>query len=368
MKLIYIVNVGLPGEWAHCIQIMKMCEAFAANGIEVELISGMKRGGEDEIFSYYNIKTKFKITKIPYFDLSSKGSGKINFLIRSLSFLLFAKLCVAFKKYDILYFRISLAGLFFNNFYLEVHELPPQLKKWHKIAFQKAKKIIVLTKFLKKELVDLGIEETKIIIAPDAVNLKEFRINLSKAQARQELLLPLDKKIIAYCGNFYFHDWKGVDILLESLKYLNNVLCVLIGGNESEFIKIKDRYQSKNLILIGHKPHNEIPFYLKAADALILPNKKGNVNSEYYTSPLKLFEYMASGRPIVSSDLPSIREILSDNNAVLVEPSNPEDLARGIKKVLENDELAERIAQQALVDVQDFTWQKRAEKIIKTMD
>ncbi len=324
----------------------------------------MKRETEDKIFSYYNIKTKFKISKIFYFDLSSKGSSKINFLIRSLSFFLFARVYILFKKYDVLYFRSPLAGLFFNNFYLEVHELPPRLKKWHEIAFKKAKKIIVLTKFLKKELTDAGVEETKIIIASDAVNLEEFQVNLSKEEARKKLSLPLDKKIIAYCGNFYFHNWKGVDILLESLKYLDNTLCVLIGGQELDFGKIKSRYQQKNLILIGHQPHHKIPVYLKAADALILPNKKGDMTSEYYTSPLKLFEYMASGRPIVASDLPSIREILNKTNAVLVEPNNPEELAKGISKILYDNLLAEKISQQALVDVEQYSWKKRAERIM----
>ncbi|MFA5318162.1 MAG: glycosyltransferase family 4 protein [Patescibacteria group bacterium] len=365
MKLIYLTNVYIPGMWAHSIQVMKMCEAFKKIGLETELITGMKRGDDEEIFSYYNIKTKFKITKIPYFDFSSKGSGKLNFLMRTFSFIFFTKLKLLFKKYDILYIRTPLIGIFFNNFYLEVHELPPRLKQWHKKVFKKAKKIIVLTSFLKKELVNRGVQAEKIIIAPDAVNLEEFQINLSQAEARKKLSLPLDKKIIMYCGNFYVHDWKGVDILLKSLEHINNALCVLVGGHESEFNKIRKQYQSKNLILIKHQPHENIPVYLKVADALILPNKKGDDNSEYYTSPLKLFEYMASGNPIVASDLPSIREVLNETNAVMVEPNNPEKLALGVRGVLENNELAKKISTQALLDVKNYTWQKRAEKIIK---
>jgi glycosyltransferase involved in cell wall biosynthesis len=74
---------------------------------------------------------------------------------------------------------------------------------------------------------------------------------------------------------------------------------------------------------------------------------------------------MASSVPIVVSDLPSIREILNENNAVFVEPNNPESLANGIKKVLQNNDLADRISKQALQDVQNYTWQKRAEKILE---
>jgi len=369
MKLIYLTNVYLPGMWAHSIQVMKMCEAFTANGIEVELVTGMKRGTEDKIFSYYNIKNKFKITKIPYFDLTAKGSGKLNFIMRTFSFIFFAKLFMLFKKYGILYLRTPLIGLFFNNFFLEVHELPSHLKNWHKKVFKKAEKIIVLTAFLKKELVKCGVAESKILIAPDGVNLGEFNIKLSKEKVRKKLLLPIDKKIIIYSGNINFHEWKGADILLESSKYLNgiDVFYILIGGNKPKFSEIKKNYPLENLKLIEHQPHEKIPLYLRAADILVLPNKKGNANSERYTSPLKLFEYMASGNPIVASNLPSIREILNKTNAVMVEPNSPEKLASGIKMVLENNELAKKISTQALLDVKNYTWQKRAEKIMKSI-
>jgi glycosyltransferase involved in cell wall biosynthesis len=364
MKLVYIANVCLPLTWAHSIQIMKMCEAFAQIGLEVELATGMKREAEEKIFAYYNIKNKFKITKIPYFDLSAEGPSKINFLIRSFSFLLCAKLYVIFKKYDILYVRAPLAGLFFNNYYLEVHQLPLKLKIWHKIAFRKAKKVIVLTRFLKQKLVASGVDEAKIIIAADAVDLAEFRISLAKNEARHKLSLPMDKKIIIYAGNFSFHNWKGVDVLLDSLKYLPGVVCLLVGGDLGEKNEIKKRYPAEEVIITGHKIHSEVPAYLKAADALILPNKKGNQTSAYYTSPLKLFEYMASERPIVASDLPSIREVLNETNAVLVKSDNPEVLAQGIKQILADSQLADKLARQAFSDVRNCTWQKRVEKIL----
>jgi len=87
--------------------------------------------------------------------------------------------------------------------------------------------------------------------------------------------------------------------------------------------------------------------------------------SASFTSPLKLFEYMAAGVPIVASDLPSTREILTPEvNAVLVPPNNPQALAAGIQRVLEDRDLANRIAQNALEDVMQFSWKKRAEKII----
>jgi len=107
-----------------------------------------------------------------------------------------------------------------------------------------------------------------------------------------------------------------------------------------------------------------MPYYLKSADVLILPNSGKKDVSRYWTSPMKMFEYMASQRPIVASDLSSIGEVLSENNSILVEPDNPQALAEGIKKVLDDKELSQRISQQAYIDVKKYTWDKRAQKIL----
>ncbi len=365
MKLYYIANIGLPSVWAHSIQVMKMCEAFSAEGLEVELITGMKRLGEEEIFSFYNVKNKFKISKISYYDLTEKGAGKLNFFIRTISFLISAKLYLRGKKYDILYCRTHLAGLFFYDYYLEVHDLPAKIKYWHKLAFKKAIKIIVLTKFLKQGLIEAGVAGEKIVVAADAVDLDEFKVDAPPDETRRSLSLPPNKKIIAYCGNITFHEWKGVDVLSKALKYLpKEVYGLLIGGQETKIKELKKLFNGENLILTGQIDYRKVPLYLAAADVLVLPNKKGNVNSEYYTSPLKLFEYMASRKPIVASDLPSIREVLNETNAILVEPDNARALADGIKSVLDNNDLAEKITRQAYVDVQSHTWRKRAEMIL----
>lgn len=103
---------------------------------------------------------------------------------------------------------------------------------------------------------------------------------------------------------------------------------------------------------------------ISVADVLVLPNKSGWRESELFTSPMKLFEYMASGKPVVASSLPSIREILSDNNAFLVQPNNPAELARGIETLISNPELGKKLAAQALADVAQYSWEMRAKKIL----
>ncbi len=88
------------------------------------------------------------------------------------------------------------------------------------------------------------------------------------------------------------------------------------------------------------------------------------IGGRLFTSPMKLFEYMAAKIPIVASDFPSMREILENGKtAVLVESSNPKALAEGIEKILTDREFARRISEQAYEKVKNFSWEKRAEKI-----
>src|SRR3989344_3082477 len=119
----------------------------------------------------------------------------------------------------------------------------------------------------------------------------------------------------------------------------------------------------KNVLILGHKPHQEIPSYLKAADVLALPN---SAKDKIYlnTSPVKLFEYMASGCPIVASNLPSIAEVLNYQNSVLVNPDDAGDLARGIEKILNEPNLGQQLSKRALEDVKNYTWEHRAKKIL----
>jgi len=106
-----------------------------------------------------------------------------------------------------------------------------------------------------------------------------------------------------------------------------------------------------------------IPRYLCAADMLLLPNAPLSLESIRYTSPIKMFEYMASGVPIIASDLPSVREVLTERNAVLVDAGSASALADGIKRVVDDSVLAVRVSQEALQDAKDCTWKFRAQTI-----
>jgi glycosyltransferase involved in cell wall biosynthesis len=221
----------------------------------------------------------------------------------------------------------------------------------------------VLTKYLCEQLKERGIDEARIVIAPDATDVSRFFVSDDKESCRERMGLPHGKDIVLYAGHLY--EWKGADVLLEVARHMKGVVFVFVGGTKDDLQKFKQEAARLDTVLIvGHRPHAEMPAYMRAADVLVLPNSAKEKISSHHTSPLKLFEYMASGTPIVASDLPSITEILSSDSATLVSPDNPKALAEGIREVLADKEGSQKRARRAQEVVQGYTWDKRAKTIL----
>jgi len=209
----------------------------------------------------------------------------------------------------------------------------------------------------------------KIIVAPDAVDLEVFDFEMSKADARNKLGLHENGILLGYTGSLKTNEMeKGIGIVLQALQTMPDVSLIAVGGIQrhiagyqalAEKFKVKDRVEFRERVELA-----KLALYQKVSDVLLIPFPK-NDHYAYFTSPLKLFEYMASGRPIVASDLPSLREVLNEQNSILVKPDDPQSLASGIKKVLENQELAGKLARQAREDVSFYTWKNRAKMIIQ---
>jgi glycosyltransferase involved in cell wall biosynthesis len=172
---------------------------------------------------------------------------------------------------------------------------------------------------------------------------------------------------VAYTGHLYA--WKGAHTLARAAGLLPPDVRVCIVGGTPADVEAFRRFLAQNELqrvrLVGYVPPGEVPLWLAAADVLALPNSAGEAISARYTSPLKLFEYMAAGRGIVASDLPSLREVLEDGaNARLVAPDSPADLARGLLELLDDPALAERLGARAQADVAGRTWDSRARAVL----
>lgn len=369
-QIVYIHNMRFPTEKAHGYQIAKMCEALALAGVPVELLLPRRKNDiQQDAFVYYGIKPSFRITFVKFVDFLSWRwlYQKIGFVLNGFEFmvLLFLK---QIDKGDIIYTRSpELAWIFrlrgYKTFF-ECHQLPHGQTGLFSFLIKKLSGIITITHGLKKDIIKkYGFNETRILVAPDGVDLKTFDIQLTRQEARQKLNLPLDKKIILYTGQLFA--WKGVDILAEATSSLpNDYLVYLVGGTKDDTATFKSKYQSiKNLICLPSVPRDEVAIWLKAADVLALPNSGRFQISERYTSPLKLFEYMASGTPILASDLPSLREILDENEAFFSKPDDPVSLAQTINKIVSEKDDAKRRADTTHGMVDRYTWHGRAKTI-----
>lgn len=384
MKITYITNAIIPSVETHSYQITKMCEAFVKNKVKIDLIlpaktQGIKKLNEfKNIWDYYGIQNTFNIQKMPYLIwinpyYTSKG-GFLRSLLQTILFTIFFIFYSLIKKPEIYFVRdlfwatyiSSLKFLHRRKVYYEGHKPEHGIIK---IARNSAiDGLIVNTNQLKNYYLERGIPKEMLFVAPNGVDLKMFKNLPSKITCRKELKIPLDKKIICYTGHLY--NWKGTKILAKASKNLKkDTLCYIVGGLEKDIKSFKNfikKNKIQNVIIVGHVPPILVPKYLKASDVLVLPNLKGGESR--FSSPIKMFEYMASKRPIVASDIPSLREVLNEKNSILVEPNKPKTLSIGIKKAIMDKELAEKMSKNTYRTAKRYDWSKRAKNIIKFME
>jgi glycosyltransferase involved in cell wall biosynthesis len=363
-KILYIANIRLPTEKAHGVQIMEMCAAFTEQGSEVELCVPKRMNKLDgDPFIYYALPKRFVIKRLPTWDLVH--FGRVGFLIQTLTFSL-AALCYTFKSNAVVYCRdeitIFLLSFFIKRFVWEIHAA-----KWNFVTKRVARQALLLipiSRGLRDYYVEKGIDQSRTIVSPDGVNISRFTIKETRPECRAKLSLPQDKKIVLYSGHLY--ERKGAHVLAEAAKNIpSDTLVVFVGGTEKDICEFQKKHSmNKNILILGHRSHGDIPYYLRAADVLVLPNSAKSDDARLYTSPMKLFEYMTSGTPIATADVPSLREILHDESALFVTPDVPEALARGIVELLSNVSLSRDLARRAIEDVSQYSWKRRASSIL----
>ncbi len=372
-KLFYIANIRFPTERAHGIQVAKMCEAFSREGAKVTLLVPDRKTLHDDPFSYYGIERIFTIEKISVPDTVSWGS--LGFLVESFLFAYRAARRVQQERECVVYTREEFPLLFLEKGIRAFYEAHQFRGRMLRRLCKRALGIFSISQGLKDALVAAGYPAEKIAVAHDGFDAQQFSETVSKEEARRRLLFSTEQtssgdsvgtspqKIVMYIGGL--EAWKGAETLFKAAGSLaeQRIVVAVIGGTPHEIARVRPLYP--HVVFLGARPYRELPVHQQAADALVIPNSARAPLSRTFASPLKLFAHMASGIPLIVSDVPALREVVGPESAFLFTPDDPQSLARAVQKVLQEPAHAHEKALFAKEKVTEYTWERRARSILK---
>jgi glycosyltransferase involved in cell wall biosynthesis len=376
MKIIFIENVRIPSERAHAYQIVQTCQWLGRLGHEVTLVNPSRAGNRD-VFDAYGISDRpFLHVTLPVIDALAWSWfpwKKIAYAIQRWSFARAAARWAAKAKADAWYTRDpamvdALEHAAKGRWVLELHDTPDaNPARWARIK-GRVSRFIVISTGLHARLVQLGIPRERITIAPDGYDPKEFEALKTREEARKALGVPMDAFVAIYAGSFYA--WKGIDLLVKAWKDApERAHLVLIGGPN------EDRERLKRLVnpAVKHRIHFSptmprryaVPL-LTAGDAGLLTTSPEFEIGHSYTSPLKLFEYLAAGLPVIASDVPSSHEILTDDVAIFY-PYTESGVVAAIKKAMDDHAWREHASRLAPSCAAPYTWERRVHLIAEAI-
>jgi glycosyltransferase involved in cell wall biosynthesis len=377
MKIAVITNSRIPSLTANSIQAMKVTQALMQLDHDVRMFAPR----ETEVPTSEHLRTHYGLRLAPDLKLipSIRLFKRLDFVVRAQN---------AAEKFgaELIYTWLPQSAVFAlmrnDPVVLEMHaDVAGRMGAWWLRQFWNArgnKVMTVTTSALRNALersTNLKFTNESVIVAPNGVELEKYADLPSPAEARHQLNLP-DGLTVGFTGHIY--PGRGADLLFELAKQMAQVNFLWVGGTP----ELVDMWRGKlsaagatNVTMTGFVKHEIIPLYQAASDILLMPYSRSISASSgqdiaEVINPMKMFEYMASGRAIVSADLPSIREVLNDGNAVLVEAGDWElvigNWRLAIEALLADEPRRRTLSAQARKDVEQLTWVKRQERVLHT--
>lgn len=364
MKIAYIFHGHFPDNRAAALFAAEESKSFLPHA-EVELLVPTRKR-TDVAAARKKFSLPDSLKAVPLWSLELLGVRFVEQFAFSVSLVTFSWSLFRYLKHTSVdwvvtvdYLPALAAAVRGKKVLLEVHDFPSLWNPLWRLALRHATLVMATNNWKKTALIKrFGLSEHKVFVERNGVHLLD---PLKKEDARAQLGLPQDKKIAVYTGHLY--PWKGADTLAEAASFIPEVEVYVVGGTEPFISRFKKTYEgTKNLHLVGYRPHEEMRLWQSAADVLVLPNSAKEEVSSHYTSPMKLFEYMAAGRAIVASRVSSITEIVDDTSAYLCNPDDPRDMAEVLLKVFVASEF-----RNARSLVGQYSWSERAHRVFETL-
>jgi glycosyltransferase involved in cell wall biosynthesis len=396
-SLVYVANARLPTEKAHGHAIVKMCEAYANAGLDVELWHPRRRQDPriagTSVFEYYGVPPTFGVRTLANVDViaaESRFPPSIFPLIMGAHDFIWAAVTAARAatntRFSLCHTRDPAVAWWMATTriptVLEIHDPPagPRRALLRRVGhLSQLRGVVALTTSTRDALVQLGIDPRRIIVLGSGVDLAAFTAGPAPGVCRAALGLPTDRAIVGYIGRFEaLGAEKG---LMTAVRAVGSIrrrfgvapLLVCVGGPMDRVCDylaagIAAGGRADDFRFVDHVPSRDVPGWIRACDVGVIPSPRSDHFTKY-SSPMKLFEFMASGVPVVASNLPALREtVVHESNGWLVTPESPDDLAAALELLIEKPELRRRLSHRARTDVEGHTWSRRAATILARFD
>ncbi|MEO8358186.1 MAG: glycosyltransferase family 4 protein [Chloroflexota bacterium] len=367
MKILSIAGSTIPSDTANSLQVMKACQALVQIGHEVTLVVPGSKNTSVDLQKHYGLQTDFPIE---WLSSSSRRMFTWDSVRRARAL-----------KADVVYSWFPQSAVFGLlrglPVVFEIHIQPTGFfgPLWHR-AFAKLpgrKRLVSITRALVDILerdFHLPFPVDKVVIAPNGVDLERFASLPDPVTARRQIGLR-EAPTIMCTGHLYAG--RGADLFLALARTRTSANFVWVGGRPEDIEIWKQRAETNgisNITFTGFIPNRNLPIYQAAADILLMPYSRsimgssGTADSAAVASPMKMFEYMASGRAIASAYLPVISEVLNENNAVFCKPDDINSWKSALERLLQDENLRNQLGRQARHEAQGYTWTARAQRIM----
>ncbi len=379
MRIVHLSESAIPSTTANSMQVMKMCQAMAQNGHEVTLVA--PAGWDDRdlsllrtLWRHYSVDPVFRIKWLPSprpFPNYTYGAIAAGYCRLSPSRVVYARHLPG----ALMAARLGCTVVF------EAHDVPSAhgLMGWalsDLLVRQRALVRVVTTSHALRDFLigawPMLLPPSKLVVAPNGVDLERFCDLPPAPAARVQLRLGREGRPMAgYLGHLYAG--RGVELLVELARRRPDVDFLIVGGTSEDVTAARARAAAsgaENLTIVGFVANADLPLHMAACDVLLMPHQRrvagagGGADIARWTSPLKMFEYLAAGRPILASNLPVLREVLNTDNAVLLEPDDVDGWIAALDQVLGDPAVAERLADGARRDAAGFSWRQRATRCL----